>query len=306
VVRPKPPAKNRTLRAVGMTAIGLSVIVGCSSKGTRVPSTMAQPIPSTGAGVSHLEQIRARGRITIGVKKDVPLFGLADAKTGKLSGFDIEIAKGITKRIFPKQNDPEKVITFVEALSKNRETLLQKGTVDLVVSTYTINDARKQLVDFSGPYYIAGQDVLTSRKLIEEGAIRGIDDVNGRRVCSVRGSTSLLNLQKAAPKADVSVLRDKYSECFQELQAGRVDAMTTDDVILLGLSKTDPTFALTGNPFRTEPYGVGIPKGDNQLKEFINDALEDMINSGEWADDFRRTIGTAGALVPPPPAIDRY
>ena len=116
----------------------------------------------------------------------------------------------------------------------------------------------------------------------------------------------MLNLQRAAPKADISVLRDKYSQCFEELRAGNVDAMTTDDVILLGLSQKDSDFALSGNPFRTEPYGVGIAKGDGDLRTFVNDALQAMIDDGEWAAAFRRTIGTAGALVPAPPAIDRY
>ena len=104
----------------------------------------------------------------------------------------------------------------------------------------------------------------------------------------------------------IPITRDKYSECFEELRAGRVDAMTTDDVILLGLAMKDKRFALTGNPFRTEPYGIGVPKGDTELREFVNDALEDMVQSGEWASAFQSTVGTAGALVPAPPAIDRY
>ncbi len=285
----------------------LSIIAACSSDSNTATSTLAAPLPDVpSVAVSRLSTIQQSRRITIGVKKDVPLFGLADPTTGDLSGFDIEIAVGIAKRLFPTDANPKARITFVEALSKDRERLLQSGAVDLVVSTYTINDARKQLVDFAGPYYIAGQDVLTKRERVESGEITGIDDVNGRKVCSVRGSTSLLNLQTAAPKADVSVLRDKYSECFDELRAGNVDAMTTDDVILLGLAQKDRRFSLTGNPFRTEPYGVGIPKGDDTLRSFVNLALQQMYDDGEWADAFRRTVGTAGALAPLPPAINNY
>jgi glutamate transport system substrate-binding protein len=297
---------SRWTRSALAVAVGLT-LVACGSATKSAPSTLATPVPdSPTATTSRLQTIRASGKVTIGVKKDVPLFGLADPKTGELTGFDIEIAVGIAKRLFLGDANPRARITFVEALSKDRERLLQDGAVDLVVSTYTINDARKQLVDFAGPYYIAGQDVLTKRELVDSGEITGIDDVNGRKVCSVRGSTSLLNLQRAAPKADVSVLRDKYSECFDELRAGNVDAMTTDDVILLGLAQTDRRFALTGNPFRTEPYGVGIPKGDDELRSLVNDALQQMYDDGEWSAAFQRTVGTAGALVPLPPAIDRY
>lgn len=285
--------------------IGTAAFGACSSKGEPAVNTLALPVPTPTERPGRLADIRASGRITIGVKEDVPLFGLLDPTTRTLSGFDIEIAKGIVKRLFP-DDDPVSKITFVEALSKDRETLLQGGNVDLVVSTYTITDARKQLVDFAGPYYIAGQDVLTLRELIDEGTIRGIDDVNGRKVCSVTGSTSLINLQNAAPKADISITRDKYSECFEELRSGRVDAMTTDDVILLGLALQDKRFALTGNPFRTEPYGIGVPKGDTELRAFVNDALDEMVRTGEWAEAFESTVGTAGALVPAPPAVDRY
>lgn len=281
------------------------ILASCSSSGAPSRNTLALPVPTPPNAVSRLERIRTTKHITIGVKEDVPLFGLLDATTGTLSGFDIEIAKGITKRLFPT-DDPLARITFVEALSKNRESLLQSGAVDLIISTYTITDARKQLVDFAGPYYIAGQDVLTRRELIDNGTIRGVDDVNGRKVCSVNGSTSLINLQNAAPKADISITRDKYSECFEELRAGRVDAMTTDDVILLGLARQDKRFALTGNPFRTEPYGIGVPKGDIELRAFVNDALDDMVRRGEWARAFQSTVGTAGALVPAPPAVDHY
>jgi glutamate transport system substrate-binding protein len=297
-----------TLKPFGRIVRALTIavaLIGCTN--TASTTTLAPAVPDAPANAtSLLNTIQSSGKVTIGVKKDVPLFGLADPKTGELTGFDIEIAVGIAKRLFPTDANPRARITFVEALSKDRERLLQEGAVDLVVSTYTINDARKQLVDFAGPYYIAGQDVLTKRERIDSGEITGVDDVNGRKVCSVRGSTSLLNLQRAAPKADVSVLRDKYSECFDELRAGNVDAMTTDDVILLGLAQTDRRFALTGNPFRTEPYGVGIPKGDDTLRTFVNDALQQMYDDGEWSAAFQRTVGTAGALVPLPPAIDRY
>ena len=288
----------------------MAMASACTSSKERVgppsSSEVVSVAPTVALTNNRLAEIQAAHEVTIGVKKDVPLFGLANPTTGELTGFDIEIARGIAKRLFPDDDASGAKIRFVEALSKDRERLLQSGSVDLILSTYTINDARKQLVDFAGPYYIAGQDVLTRRDRIASGEITGIEGVNGKKVCSVRGSTSLLNLQRAAPKADVSILRDKYSECFNELRAGYVDAMTTDDVILLGLAQNDPEFALTGNPFRTEPYGVGIPKGDEELRAFVNDALQQMVDSGEWAEAFRRTIGTSGALVPPPPAIDRY
>ena len=288
--------------------IGMVIGVGaCSSRGA-TDTTLTAPLPQTTGttAIRHLATIRELGRVRIGVKEDLPLFGLLNPATGVLSGFDIEIAKGVTARLFP--NDPASAsrIDFIEAISKNRESLLRSGTVDLVVSTYTINDARKQLVDFAGPYYIAGQDILARRADITSGRIRGVGDVNGKRVCSVTGSTSLSNLRAAAPQADTSITKDKYSECFEALKAGRVDAMTTDDAILLGLAQGNDEFAITGNPFHTEPYGVGIPKGDDELRAFVNDALESMDTDGSWTRAFESTVGATGAIAPTPPAVVRY
>lgn len=243
----------------------------------------------------------------VGVKFDVPLFGLKDATTGQLEGFDIRIAELVATAVFAPMTPAEAKsrIEYVEALSKDREKYLQNGTVDIVVSTYTITESRKLLVDFAGPYYVAGQDILAKTDDVTSGRISGINDLNGKKVCAVTGSTSLTNLIAAAPKADASVTRERYSECFEALKAGQVDAMSTDDVILLGLRQASQgEFALTGNPFHTEPYGVGVPKGETLLMDLINNALQKSFDNGSWAKAFEATVGTVGATTPLAPALD--
>lgn len=176
----------------------------------------------------------------------------------------------------------------------------------MVISTYTITDARKLLVDFAGPYYIAGQDILARAEDVRSGRINGVSDLNGKKVCAVTGSTSLANLKAAAPDADTSVSKERYPECFQALQRGEVEAMTTDDVILLGLARGDPgRFALTGNPFHSEPYGIGIPKGDSALRALVSTALQSAFTDGRWAAAFSATVGQVGGVTPPPPTLDR-
>ncbi len=287
-----------------------ALVTGCTGRDvTEVSRTSLRPpvpdtLPST-ENSATLSRIAAAGKVRIGVKFDVPLFGLKDTATGTLSGFDVEISKIIAAALFAGDTDAATRIVFIEALSKNRERLLTDGTVDLVVSTYTINDARKQFVDFAGPYYIAGQDILAKRTDIDSGRIRGVGDVAGKKVCSVTGSTSLANLRAASPTADTGITKDKYSECFEALKAGKVDAMTTDDVILLGLVQGSPEFALTGNPFRTEPYGIGIAKGDSEMRTFVNSVLQKAFDDGRWQAAFAATVGTTGAIAPTPPVLDR-
>lgn len=292
-----------------MAAVALLAALGaCSGSGespTTVPSPR-QPV-ATSPAPDTLAAIRQRGSVVVGVKFDVPLFGLRDPATGELSGFDVELARLIAAELFP--DDPRASgdrIEFVEAISRRREELLITGAVDLVVSTYTITEARKQLVDFAGPYYIAGQDILAGIDDIRSGAIRGVADLNGRKVCSVAGSTSLNNVRAAAPQADTSITYDRYSDCYAALQEGRVDAVTTDDVILLGLARDDRArFAITGNPYRTEPYGIGVRKGDTAMRAFVNDVLERSMADGRWQRAFARTVGAVGAVTPAPPAVDR-
>ena len=257
------------------------------------------PAPAVEPG-SSVAAIRDKGKITIGVKYDVPLFGLKNPTTGDIEGFDIEIGKLITEAIFGDDSRVE----FVEAVSKNREPFIQDGKVDLVISTYTINDTRKQVVDFAGPYYIAGQDILVKA---DDDSIKSVDDLNGKKVCSVTGSTSLTNVQEKAPQADVSVVFDKYSLCVEALNDGRVQAVTTDNIILLGfVADSDGTLKIVDNPFTEEPYGIGLKKGDTALRNFVNDVLEQSYADGSWKEAFDRTVGESGQEAPNPPPVDRY
>jgi glutamate transport system substrate-binding protein len=238
------------------------------------------------------------GSITVGTKFDQPLFGLRDPRSGEVEGFDVEIAKLIAERL---GDDVD--VRFVETPSAIRETALEDGTVDMVVATYTINDARKQRVDFAGPYYVAGQDIMVAEG---DTSITGVDTLAGKRVCSVQGSTSVTNIRTMAPQAQV-VEYDVYSKCADDLRNGRVDAVSTDNVILAGLvDQSNGAFELVGNPFTQEPYGIGLPKGDQAMRDFVNDTLEELFESGEWADAYERTVGKVNPRVPEPPEVNRY
>ncbi len=251
---------------------------------------------------SSVEAIKNKGKITIGVKFDVPLFGLKNPTNNEIEGFDVEIGKLIAENIFGEDIDGK--VEFVEAVSKNREPFIQEGKVDLVISTYTINATRKEVVDFAGPYYVAGQDILVKKA---NTAIKGVDDLNGKKVCSVTGSTSLKNVQEKAPQADLSIVFDKYSLCVEALKDGRVEAVTTDDIILLAFVAEAPNdLKLVGKPFTTEPYGIGLKKGDTALRTFVNDVLEASYADGSWKKAFEETVGASGQPAPEPPKVDRY
>src|ERR671920_925801 len=197
-------------------------------------------------------------------------------------GFDVEVAKIIAAKLGISAD----AIEWVEAVSANREQFIQNGDVDMVVATYTINDERKELIDFAGPYYVAGQDIMVASGNPEK--IEGPDDLAGKKVCSVEGSTPAQNIRDNYPQAQLTTY-DVYSKCADDLKNGNVQAVTTDNVILTGLiAGSDGAFELVGNPFTEEPYGIGLPKGDDEFRGFINDVLEEAFEDGRWADAWDR------------------
>ncbi|MFF7199802.1 MULTISPECIES: glutamate ABC transporter substrate-binding protein [unclassified Streptomyces] len=240
-----------------------------------------------------------RGHLVVGAKEDQPYVGEKDPATGLYTGFDIEIAKMVGAYL---GFDPG-TITFRTIASANRETALQNGQIDYYVGTYTINDNRKKLVGFAGPYFLAGQSLLVRA---DENDIKGPQDLDGKRVCSAAGSTPYQRIASDYPKADL-VAYDTYSVCVDNLLTYQVDAVTTDDAILTGYAaKVPDELKVVGKPFSQEPYGIGVPRNDNALRFAIDDALAANEKNGNWQKAYAATLGLSGVPAPKPPPIDRY
>ncbi|GHG39532.1 MULTISPECIES: glutamate ABC transporter substrate-binding protein [Streptomyces] len=303
---------QRTHRRLGALALLLAVagslLAGCGRPGSppirgprpdqlptyRVQSDFRLPESST------WNRARKRGRLIVGAKEDQPYLGEKDPATGVYSGYDIEIAKMMAASL---GFDPATDVEFRTIASANRETALQNGQIDYYVGTYTINDNRKQLVGFAGPYYEAGQSLLVRT---DEDDIHGPQDLDGKRVCSAAGSTPYQRIQKDYPKAEL-VAYDTYSICVDNLLTYQVDAVTTDDTILMGYAAKAPDeLKLAGKPFSKEPYGIGVPRDDTALRFALDDALAVHEKNGDWKKAYDATLGLSGVPAPTPPPIDRY
>ena len=192
-------------------------------------------------------------------------------------------------------------IQWVETVSQNREPFIQNGQVDIVVATYTINDTRKQVVDFAGPYYIAGQSFLVPKG--NPNNITDPENLGDNVICTVTGSTSEKNIREYTNNV---ITVDKYSDCLEPIRTGQAKALTTDNVILAGLVSQNPDeFEVTDGTFTSEPYGIGLAKGDDEFRAFINDTLEASFTDGRWEEAWKKTAGTV-LPTPEPPEIDRY
>ncbi len=269
--------------------------------GQSTDTTVAAPTFAAGTTMASLQ---SKGKIVIGVKFDQPGLGQKNPVTNQVEGFDVEIAKQIALGIFGGNiNDIDSKIEFRESITANREVFIENGTVDMVVATYTINDARKQRIDFAGPYYVAGQDIMVKAN---DTSIRGVNDLAGTKTCSVRNSTPAANIKRLVPTADLTEF-DQYSDCVQALRDNRVTSVTTDNSILLGFVAASPTeFKIVGNKFTDEPYGIGVKRGDDAFRTFINDRLDAIYANGEWAKLFVATLGKLGIPTPTPPPVNRY
>lgn len=214
-------------------------------------------------------------KIRIGIKVDQPGLGYQDGNT--YTGFDVEVARYVAGKL----GYSEELIEFVESPAANRENMLNTGQVDMIFATYSISESRKKTVDFAGPYYTAGQDLLVRA---DNTDIHGPDDLNGKNLCSVTGSTSAQKVQDKFAKNVNLVKQNSYSDCVVALNGGVVDAVTTDDITLAGLAATKANkgkLKVVGSPFTTERYGVGLPKGTDKC-EAVNNAINEMVADGTW------------------------
>lgn len=259
------------------TVAGFVIVAGCGPLGG------GSDLPAFPKG-STMARIQQSEMLTVGIKFDQPMFGYKDPSSGRIEGFDAQIARLLARDV----TGSERKIRFIETVSKHREQFLREGVVDLVIATYSITSERRKLVDFAGPYYYAAQAVLVKA---EEKAINEVDDLAGKRVCTVVGSTSIKGLAARVPKARVEQA-DVYSECVAPLMDGSIDALSTDNTILLGLMSQHPgRVRLAGRPFTKEPYGIGVRLGDGTFRDYLDERIRQYVRDGSWDRAYRATIG---------------
>jgi glutamate transport system substrate-binding protein len=248
------------VRSVGVMLAGLAVVsmgmIGCAKKSSSIAD---------------------KDNLIIGVKYDQPALGLKTG--GGVEGFDVDVAKYIAGKLGVKEGD----ITWKEARSANRETFLQNGTVDMVIATYSITDARKPKVSFAGPYVVTHQDMLVRA---DDASIKSLQDLKGKKICAVSGSNSWKNITDGTNKlnakvAATTVPAQGYTECITKLKGGAVDVVSTDATILAGFAKQEgSTLKVVNAPFTDEKYGVGVKKGDSKGCTEINNAIKAMYADG--------------------------
>ncbi len=266
-----------------------------SDRCNRLASLRPIPLPPAGQMPPHtaMAEIAANGRIIIGIDTGSNPFSFRDPLSGDLRGFDVDIAREISRAIF---NDPNR-IEFRVMRSADRIQALESRDVDLVVKTMSITCERRKHVDFSSPYYVASQRILA----VNNSTIASAQDLAGKRVCVATGATSALRLRRIVPTVAL-VETSTWADCLVLLQQSGVDAVSTDDAILAGLATQDPWLHLVGPSLGEEYYGIGIRKGRDDLVRFVNAVLANLAATGRWraiSDEWLSVLGSQITLPRP-------
>lgn len=242
-------------------------------------------------------KVKEEGKLRVGGVQTSTLFSLLDDEDGKVRGFDAGLSQLVSRYILGEVN-----VELTQVTSDTRESVLQNDQVDSVFGTYSINDKRKQLVSFAGPYYYTQQSILV---LADNSDINGPDDLKGKNVAVQSGSTGPDIVKQVAPEATQQEFKTD-EEARQALQQGRVDAYVIDTNMQLGsMTKSPGKYRLAGDPFGpTDNYGIGLPK-DSDGVAFVNDFLKKIEDDGTWAKLWKICIGDRAGIetVPEPPAI---
>ncbi|GJN98996.1 ABC transporter substrate-binding protein [Mycobacterium marinum] len=255
------------------------------------PTASLRPFPTKAEADAAVADIRARGRLIVGLDIGSNLFSFRDPITGEITGFDVDIASEVARDIFGGPTHVEyRILSAAE-----RITALQSSQVDVVVKTMTITCERRKLVNFSTVYLDANQRILTSR----DSPIFKVSDLSGKRVCVARGTTSLRRIREIAPPpVIVSVVN--WADCLVALQQREIDAVSTDDTILAGLVEEDPYLHIVGPNMANQPYGIGINMDNTGLVRFVNGTLERIRNDGTWNTLYRKWLSVLGPAPAPP------
>jgi polar amino acid transport system substrate-binding protein len=260
-----------------LKALSASATIGAMAAGTQVAPAQAGSI---------LDEVKKRGTVRVGVRTEVPGFGIGD-DAGKTVGFDVDIANEVAKRLGVK-------IELVPVTAATRVPLLQQSRIDMIVATLTHYRKRDEVIDFSIGYFWTGQKLMVKKT----SSIKTLADMAGKRAGTTVGAGVVENLKRAQPAATTQTF-EGYPEAFLAMQRSLVDAVVADVIILAGLRANAPNpsdYVIVGESLGGGDYGIGMRENDSKWRDAINFTLQDIWRDGTWDKIYGRWIGPGTKL----------
>lgn len=236
------------------------VLTGCNSEKT--------------GNETLLNKIKAKDKIVVGIKDDSKPFGFV--RNNEITGFDADVAYEVAKRIF--LSDFKGHVEFVPLKSSQRISALNTGKVDMLIATMSINERRKEIIDFSIPYYVAGQALMVPKY----SKIKSLAQLNDKSVAIILGTTGEKTIRLLAPNAS-AIGAFSYPDAFNHLKEGHVQAILADDSLLYGLVMDNRGYKILPARYTEEYYAIAIRKGEEteSLKKVLNAAIRNMQQTGK-------------------------
>ena len=257
---------------------------------TMTPALAQAPAQGT------LERITQTGTLIIGTRTGSPPFAYVNAKN-EWVGFSIDLVEELVKPAIEKKLTKTIKVEKKESTPPTRIPLLTSNAVDLIAGTMTDTRTRRDSVDFSITFFVTGAQFL-----VKKGSkIRGIKDIDGKRIAAQQGSTNARIIRERAPKAQLREFPDQPA-AFQALLQGQVDAYTNDGIQLAGLkakAANPAQWEIVGEFFSYEPYGMAMRKNDADFRNAVNNGLMDGIESGKYFEIYDKWFGPKGELPYP-------
>jgi len=299
---------------IGATVLALA-LTGCGGSSESASSAVPGGAPSSapaaaqdvlaGAPVadvaailpgSTMERIKQRGELVVAEALDAPLLSQQDpANPDQVTGFDADMAKALATYIL---GEPK--VKIVPPATETREALLANGTVDVVFNTYTITPERAEQVDFAGPYFSSGLSIAVKTGNTD---ITTVADLDGKKVIVGANTPAVTTVPEKAPNAEI-ITFGTDPQAVQALTQGRGDAYVQDVTLLASDAVSNKDITVVGSPFTSEPYGIGLKHDDAQMKQFVNDWLEQIYADGTWTKIWQNSLGTVvQGDAPTPPEI---
>ncbi|UZP67453.1 ABC transporter substrate-binding protein [Desulfovibrio mangrovi] len=244
--------------------------------------TLCLVFSSAVAFAGKIDEIKTRGTLLCGVKDSVVPFGYVDEASKQLVGFDVDICKALADKLGVG-------LELKTVTSATRIPMVTQGSIDIAAATMTHKHERDEVIDFSITYFMDGQKLLVAA----DSGINSVADLKGKKVATVKGSTSEKNILAAQPDCKVLAF-DEYPQAMLAMKQGKAAAVTTDSVILVGLKGSDPEpakWSIVGDAISAEPYALGIAENDSDFRDFINKSLNDMWRSGEYKAVYDKWLG---------------
>lgn len=243
-----------------------------------------------------LEKVERTGTFTIGTRTGSPPFAYVN-KNNEWVGFSIDLVEKAILPVLAKKVAKQIKLEKKESTPQTRIPLLTSNAVDLIAETMTDTQSRRDNVDFSLTYFVTGAQFL-----VKKGSpIKGIQTIGGKRVAAQQGSTNARIIRERAPTARLLEFPDQPA-AFQALVQGQVQAYTNDGIQLAGLKAKAPKpddWAVVGEYYSYEPYGMAMRKNDSDFRQVVNVALMDAIESGKYLELYDKWFGPKGEVPYP-------